>query len=57
MASEDDLSSDEDGKAKLGDKLFESDDQQQEEVKKAAELNAMNPELVKKIIESDSPEL
>ena len=28
-----------------------------EETKKAAELNAMNPEIVRQIIESDSPEL
>lgn len=53
----DDDSSDGDGKGKLGDKLFESDDEGLEESKKAAELNAMDPELVRKIIESDSPEL
>jgi len=41
----------------MGDKLFDSEDGGHEETKKAAELNMMNPELVKKIIESDSPEL
>ena len=60
VSSEEDESSDDaaDGKRKLGDKLFDSDDEgAHEETKKAAELNVMNPELVKKIIESDSPEL
>jgi len=55
--SDDDLSSDDDPKARLGDKLFDSDDNANEETKKAAELNVMNPDLVRKIIESDSPEL
>jgi hypothetical protein len=41
----------------MGDKLFDSEDDGHEETKKAAELNMMDPELVKKIIESDSPEL
>ena len=60
VSSEEDESSDDaaEGKRKLGDKLFDSDDEgAHEETKKAAELNVMNPELVKKIIESDSPEL
>ena len=60
VSSEEDESSDDaaEGKKKLGDKLFDSDDEgAHEETKKAAELNMMNPELVKKIIESDSPEL
>ena len=55
--SSDDDSSDSNGNTKLGDKLFDSDNEVYEETKKAAELNMMNPELVKKIIESDSPEL
>jgi len=65
MSDDDDESvdSDEDEgatKKRLGDQLFDSDDAAadgHEETKKAAELNAMNPELVRKIIESDSPEL
>jgi len=57
VSSEDEQSSDEDNQAKLGDKLFDSEDEGHEETKKAAELNMMNPELIKKIIESDSPEL
>ena len=53
-----DDSSDGDENNKLGDKLFDSDDDAGlEESKKAAELNVMDPSLVKKIIESDSPEL
>ena len=56
-SSDEDASSDDDDKGKLGDKLFDSEEEGHEETKKAAELNAMNPELIKKIIESDSPEL
>ena len=56
--SDEDESSDEEPGARLGDKLFDSDeDAGHEETKKAAELNAMSPELMRKIIESDSPEL
>lgn len=56
--SSDDDESDDDGQ-KLGDKLFDSD----EETKKArddskqSQLNMMDATLVKQIIESDSPEL
>jgi len=61
MASSDDDSSDDDNQAKLGDRLFDSDDggvvDGHEETKKAAELNGMDPELIKKIIATDSPEL
>jgi len=63
MSDDDDESDDSDEddggkKTRLGDQLFDSDDAAgHEETKKAAELNAMNPELVRKIIESDSPEL
>ena len=61
--SDDDDSDDSDegdGKKRLGDQLFDSDDaiaEGHEETKKAAELNVMNPEIVRQIIESDSPEL
>ena len=51
------MSSDGDDQAKLGDKLFDSDDDNVEESKKAAELHGMSPDLMRKIIESDSPEL
>ena len=56
-SSEDEASSEGGNDVKLGDKLFDSEDGVHEEAKKAAELNAMSPELIKKIIESDSPEL
>ena len=57
-SSEDEGSSDDGDDVKLGDKLFESEENEgHEETKKAAELNAMSPELIRKIIESDSPEL
>ena len=56
--SDDEQSSDDEPRARLGDKLFDSDeDAGHEETKKAAELNAMSPGLMRKIIESDSPEL
>ena len=61
MSSDDDASSEDNDQKRLGDKLFDSDDAEangrREETKKAAELSAMNPELVRKIIEADSPEL
>lgn len=57
-SSEDDVSSaDGENQGKLGDKLFDSDDDKAEESKKAAELHGMSPDLMRKIIESDSPEL
>ena len=56
---DDDDSDDGNKRAKIGDKLFDSEDDggKHEETKRAAELNSMDPELVRKIIESDSPEL
>ena len=57
-SSEEIGSSDDDGDEKLGDRLFDSgDDEGHEETKKAAEMTDMDPDLVRKIIETDSPEL
>ena len=62
VESEDDSSDAENGgvNKKLGDQLFDSDyeaGQAKEETKQAAELNLLDPEVMKQIIETDSPEL
>jgi len=60
LESDRDSSDDSKTGRKLGDELFDSDNEakaNKEETKQAAELNLLEPEIVQQIIETDSPEL
>jgi hypothetical protein len=60
LQSDGDSSDDSETGRKLGDELFDSDNEakaKKEETKQAAELNLLEPEIVQQIIETDSPEL